>query len=109
VEATFDDARASLPIGFASGTWGSLASFAPSKATGTRRLYGDKGNSFVAVVEFGPRVKARSILAGGQSGHPDSPHFLDQADHYARGELKDVWLSRAEIEAHLERAYHPGE
>ena len=109
VEATFDDARPSIPIGFASGTWGSLASFAPSRPTGTKRLYGDKGNSFVAVVEFGPRVKARSVLAGGESGDPASPHFLDQAERYARGDLKDVWLTRAEIEAHLERAYHPGE
>jgi len=109
VQATFDDARPSVPIGFASGTWGSLASFAPSGPTGTKRLYGDKGNSFVAVVEFGPQVKARSVLAGGESGHPASPHFNDQVDRYARGDLKDVWLSRQEIEAHLERAYHPGE
>jgi len=109
VDETFDDARPSLPIGFASGNWGSLASFGTSQKTATKRLYGTKGNSFVAVVEFGPTVRAKSLLAGGESGDPRSPHFNDQAERYARGEFKEVWLSRPEIEAHLERRYHPGE
>ncbi|MGO9829102.1 MAG: penicillin acylase family protein [Myxococcaceae bacterium] len=109
IAATFDDGQPSMPVGLAPSTWGALASFAPGKATGTKRLYGEKGNSFVAVVEFGPRVKAKSVLVGGESGNPASPHFVDQAERYARGELKDVWLSPEEIEAHLERRYHPGE
>ncbi len=109
IEATFDDGQPSVPVGLAPSTWGALAAFAPGKATGTKRLYGEKGNSFVAVVEFGPRVKAKSVLVGGESGNPASPHFVDQAERYARGELKDVWLSPEEIEAHLERKYHPGE
>ena len=33
----------------------------------TDRIYGYRGNSFVAVVEFGDRVRAKSLLAGGQS------------------------------------------
>ncbi len=109
IDETFDDAKPSLPIGFASGNWGSLASFGTSKKTSTKRIYGTKGNSFVAVVEFGPTVRAKSLLAGGESGDPKSPHFNDQAERYAKGEFKDVWLSRAEIEQHLERKYHPGE
>ena len=110
VDETFDDSKPSLPIGFASGNWGSLASFGTSGKTRTKKLYGTRGNSFVAVVEFGPAgPRARSLLAGGESGDPKSPHFNDQADRYARGDFKDVWLSREEIAAHLERRYHPGE
>jgi acyl-homoserine-lactone acylase len=75
----------------------------------TKRIYGDRGNSFVAVVEFGPKVKAKSILAGGESADPASKHFMDQAEMYSRGEFKDVLFYRGDIEANLERKYRPGE
>ena len=109
VHPRFDDSQPSLPIPYASGDWGSLAAFGVSgPAQKTKRIYGNRGNSFVAVVELGPKVKAKSILAGGVSGDPASPHFNDQAEHYARGEFKDVWFYRDEIERHAERTYHPG-
>ena len=82
---TFDDARPSIPVPFASARWGSLASFGAHAYPGTRRWYGTSGNSFVAVVEFGPRVRAWAVTAGGESGHPGSPHFNDQAERYAVG------------------------
>jgi len=75
----------------------------------TKRIYGDRGNSFVAAVEFGPRVRAKSILAGGQSGNPASRHFADQAEMYARGEFKDVLFYKEDIQKALERQYHPGQ
>ena len=109
VEGVFDDDRPSLPIAFASGTWGSLASFGPAGgAAQTKKIYGASGNSFVAVVEFGPRVKAKSILAGGESGDPASPHFNDQAERYAKVQFKDVLYYREDIERHAARTYHPG-
>ncbi len=109
VRASFDDSQPSLPISYASGDWGSLAAFGVSgPAQKTKRIYGNRGNSFVAVVEFGPKVKAKSLLAGGVSGDPASPHFNDQAERYARGDFKDVWFYRDEIERHAERTYHPG-
>jgi acyl-homoserine-lactone acylase len=79
-----------------------------SSARKTRRLYGEVGNSFVAAVEFGPRIKARSILVGGQSGDPASKHFTDQVELYRRGEFKDVLFYRVDVEKNLERKYHPG-
>ena len=109
VDAEFDDNKPSLPIGFTSSLWGSLAAFGVSTPTPTREIYGTKGNSFVAVVEFGPRLKAKSLLAGGISGDPASPHFFDQAERYARGEFKDVLFYREDIEQHLEKKYHPGD
>lgn len=105
----YDDARPSLPVPFTSAVWGSLASFGMSAPQKTRRIYGDRGNSFVAVVEFGPRVRAKSILAGGNNNQPGSPHFQDQAEMYARGQFKDVLYYKRDIEKHLERKYRPGE
>lgn len=89
---TFDDAKPSIPVPFVSANWGSLASFGAQRYPGTRRYYGDYGNSFVAVVEFGPRVRARAVTAGGLSSDPASAHFNDQAKHYAQGTLRTVYF-----------------
>ncbi len=109
VDQQYDDSKPSLPVGFTSANWGSLASFGMTAKQTTKRIYGDRGNSFVAAVEFGPRVRAKSILAGGESGDPKSPHFADQAAMYSRGEFKDVLFYKEDIEKQLERKYHPGE
>jgi acyl-homoserine-lactone acylase len=105
----FDDSKPSIPVPYASGNWGALAAYGQTSAPKTKRIYGERGNSFVAAVEFGKRVRARSILAGGQSGNPASPHFMDQAEMYARGEFKDVLFYKEDVEKQLERKYHPGE
>jgi acyl-homoserine-lactone acylase len=109
VEQHYDDSKPSIPVGFTSANWGSLASFGMTAKQTTRRIYGDRGNSFVAAVEFGPRLRAKSILAGGESGDPKSPHFNDQAEMYSRGEFKDVLFYKEDIEKQLERKYHPGQ
>ncbi len=103
----FNDSLPSLPVGFASAQWGSLASYG-SRFYGTKKMYGTSGNSFVAAVEFGPRVRAKSVLAGGVSGDPKSPHFYDQAEMYAKGQFKDVLFYREDVEKHAERTYQPG-
>ena len=109
VEGQYDDSKPSYPVAFTSAHWGSLASFGMVAKQTTKRIYGDRGNSFVAAVEFGPKVRAKSILAGGQSGNPASKHFADQAAMYARGEFKDVLFYKEDILKALEREYHPGE
>jgi acyl-homoserine-lactone acylase len=105
----FDDREPSLPIGFASAQWGSLASFGAQPWPGTKRWYGTYGNSFVAVVEFGPRVSARAVSAGGQSGDPASPHFNDQAERYRDHNFRPVLFSDAELAGHVRRSYRPGQ
>jgi acyl-homoserine-lactone acylase len=105
----YDDSKPSWPVGFGAATWGSLASLVMKAPQTTKRTYGDHGNSFVAAVEFGPRLRAKSILAGGQSGDPTSKHFSDQAEMYSKGQFKDVLFYKKDIEAHLERQYHPGQ
>ncbi len=105
----FDDSAPSTPVGFPSAVWGSLASFGARPYPGTHRWYGTSGNSFVAVVEFGDSVRALAVTAGGESGHPGSPHFGDQAQRYATGELRPVYFYRSQLQGHVEREYHPGE
>ncbi|HEU5174818.1 MAG TPA: penicillin acylase family protein [Gemmatimonadaceae bacterium] len=105
----FTDAGPSIPVGFTSGIWGSLASFGARAYPATRRRYGTSGNSFVAVVQFGDSVRARAVSAGGQSGHPSSPHFNDQAQRYATGALREVYFYPAQLAGHVERTYRPGQ
>jgi acyl-homoserine-lactone acylase len=109
IENRFDDSRPSLPIGFASAQWGMLPSYISRSFAGTRKRYGVHGNSFVCAVEFGKRIKAKSLLAGGNSGHEDSPHFFDQGLMYSKGEFKDVLFYREDVLKHAVRAYRPGE
>ena len=109
IEQTHDDAKPSLPVAMASGSWGALAAFGAVPGAGTKRIYGQKGNSFVAAVEFGPRVKAKSLLAGGQSGDPASRHFADQAERYAERRFKEVAFYRDEVDRRAQRRYHPGD
>ena len=104
----FNDSGASIPVGFTSALWGSLASFGARQYPGTKKWYGTSGNSFVAVVEFGPRVRAKAVTAGGESGHPSAPHFNDQAKRYSTGELRDVYFYPSQLVGHTERQYHPG-
>jgi acyl-homoserine lactone acylase PvdQ len=66
----FTDAGPSIPVGFTSAVWGSLASFGARPYKGSKKIYGTSGNSFVAVVEFGPKVRAIAVTAGGESGNP---------------------------------------
>ncbi len=105
----FADSGASIPVGFTSAQWGSLASFGARTYPGTKRMYGTSGNSFVAVVEFGPKVRAKAITAGGESGNPASPHFNDQAARYAAGSLRDVYFYPEDLAKHTRRTYRPGQ
>jgi acyl-homoserine-lactone acylase len=104
----FSDASPSTPVGFTSSRWGSLASFGARKHPGTKRMYGTSGNSFVAVVEFGPRVRARAVTAGGLDSVPGSRHFNDQAERYATGDLREVRFHPEQVRAHAQRTYRPG-
>jgi len=109
IKQRFDDTKASIPVPFTSSRWGSLASFGAHRWPGTKRYYGTSGNSFVAVVEFGDKVHARAITAGGESGDPASKHFNDEAERYTTGNLRKVYFWPEELEGHVERTYHPGE
>ncbi len=105
----FDDSKKSIPVPFTYSGWGSLASFSAKPYPNTKKWYGTSGNSFIAVVEFGPKVQAWAVTAGGESGHPDSPHFNDEAVRYSTGNLREVYFYRDQLKGHTEREYHPGQ
>ncbi len=96
-----------LPAG---GCWGDMGCFrvlwwrlaADGKWTATG------GDGWVIAVEFGNEPRAWSILAYGESNRDDSPHHTDQAAMFAKGEFKRVLFSPADVEAGIERRYHPG-
>ncbi|MDD5542203.1 MAG: penicillin acylase family protein [Acidobacteriia bacterium] len=105
----FDDSQPSTPVEFTYSAWGSLASFAARPYPNTKKWYGTSGNSFVAAVEFGKRVRTRAVTAGGESGNPASPHFNDEIQRYSTGDLREVYFYRSQLQGHTERTYHPGE
>lgn len=105
----FNDEAPSTPVPFASASWGMLPSYNSRYFAGTNKRYGVSGNSFVCAVEFGKRIKAKSLLAGGVSGNPSSPHFNDQLEMYCNGRFKDVLFYKEDVVKKAERTYHPGE
>ena len=109
IDNKFDDNKPSIPVGFVASTWGMLPSFVSRTYPGTKKRYGYNGNSFVCAVEFGKKIKARSLLTGGQSGNENSKHFSDQALMYSKGQFKDVLFYKEDVIKHAERSYHPGE
>ena len=105
----FDDSQPSFPMAWTHSMWGCLPAFAGYPSSNTRKRYGRFGNSFVCAVEFGKKIRAKSLLTGGESGHPNSKHFADQAQMYAEAKFKDVLFYREDIDKHAEKTYHPGE
>ncbi len=108
IDLEYDDDAPSLGVGMANSRWGALADFGAARFDGTKKIYGYNGNSFVAVVEFGERVRAKSILVGGQSNDPASPHFDDQVQLYVSQRFKDVAYYLEDVERRAQERYAPG-
>lgn len=108
IDNIFDDSQPSIPVGFASAVWGQLPSYSSRSFAGSNKRYGFNGNSFVCAVEFGKRIKAKSLLAGGNSGNPSSAHFFDQAVMYSKGQFKEVLFYKEDVMQHTEHSYRPG-
>lgn len=108
INLTYDDDQASIPVGMTTSRWGALAAYGARAGKDTKRIYGYRGNSFVGMVEFGEKVKAKTMLAGGQSGDPSSPHFDDQVQRYADMEFKDVAYYKEDVDARAKETYKPG-
>jgi acyl-homoserine lactone acylase PvdQ len=109
LQETYDDNKPSIPSGMTASTWGCLPSFVSRPMAGTKKRYGYNGNSFICAIEFGEKVKAKSLLAGGNSSDPSSAHFGDQAEMYTKGQFKEVLYYKEDVMKHVEQSYHPGE
>lgn len=109
IDNKFDDSKPSIPVGFVSSTWGMIPSYTSRTYPGTKKRYGVNGNSFICAVEFGKKIKAKSLLAGGESGNENSTHFFDQGEMYSKGIFKEVLFYKEDVMKHVEKSYHPGE
>ncbi len=109
INQQYNDDEPSYPVAFASALWGMLPSYNSRYYEGTKKRYGVAGNSFICAVEFGKKIKAKSLLAGGNSGNALSPHFTDQLEMYTKGKFKEVLFYKEDVEKNAEKTYHPGE
>lgn len=104
---TFDDKLPSVPVGAAASQLGQLPSFQSKLMPGTKKRYGYSGNSFIAAIEFGPIVKAKTIITGGASFDASSPNFTNQAPGFLDGKFKDVLFYKGDVLRHAVQTYHP--
>ena len=105
----YNDTKRSLAVALTSSKFGSLPAFESRSFNGTKGRYGFSGNSFIAAVEFGPRIKAKSIVTGGQSNNPASNHFADQAPGFINGKFKEIFFYKEDVLKNKEKIYRPGE
>jgi acyl-homoserine-lactone acylase len=68
------------------------------------RFIANSGSMAVILMFFGPDgVESFTCTPWGQSGHPDSPHYVDQAEKlYSRREMKNTWWKKADLLEHVE-------
>jgi acyl-homoserine lactone acylase PvdQ len=103
------DSLPSLAVTAAPAFMGSLNAYTSKKTKNSKVRYGTTGNTFVAVVSFGDKLKAKSILTGGSSSSNKSKHFMDQANGYINHQYKTVNFYRADVLKNQEISYHPGD
>ena len=66
------------------------------------------GDSYTAVIAFGPGgAQARALLTYGNASQRGSAHRTDQLELFAKKQLRAVWRTRAEVDAHTERHDFP--
>lgn len=75
-----------------------VAYYAPDE-DGKRRIMA--GDTYYQVVEFSKPIRAKVLTAYGNATQPGSPHRGDQLELFSREEMREVWRSRAEVEANV--------
>ena len=96
-----------VPVGGCSGTLGCfrVLNFA-NTPDGKRQAIG--GDGWILAIEFGDTPRAYSVLAYGESSKEDSPYHSDQAAMFAKGEMKRVAFTPADVEKATVKKYNPG-
>jgi acyl-homoserine-lactone acylase len=97
-----------VPVGGCSGQLGCFRVL-NFRADRDGKLAANGGDGWILAVEFTDVPRAMSVLGYGQSSRPESPHSSDQAELFARGELKQVHYTHAAVERNAARRYRPGE
>src|SRR5215510_8785134 len=73
------------------------------------KLVASGGDGWILAVEFGDVPRALSVLAYGESLRTNSPWFADQAEMFAKGQLKKVAFTSTDVDAQAVTRYRPGE
>ncbi|MCP5146881.1 MAG: penicillin acylase family protein [Pseudomonadales bacterium] len=82
---------------------GSTATVGRARYSYARPFAVTTGATVRAVAEMRPAPQVSSVLPGGQSGHPLSPHYADQYPAWLAGELLPIAAEPAAVEGdHLE-------
>lgn len=89
-----------LPANGADGSLGvfRVASPVPDK-DGKQKIR--SGDSWVSVIEFGKKVRAKVLLSYGNATQPDSPHYGDQLKLFSENKLRDARYYRDDVERHV--------
>jgi acyl-homoserine-lactone acylase len=90
-----------LPSNGAAGTYG-VFRVTGYEAAGPSKYRAVGGDSYVAAIEFGAEVRARTVIGVGNASRAGSPHRTDQLGLYSAKQLKPAWRARSEILRHLE-------
>jgi acyl-homoserine-lactone acylase len=73
------------------------------------KLAASGGDGWILAVEFDRTPRALSVLSYGESSRSDSPWFADQAEMFAKGQLKKVAFTAADVDRQAIVRYRPGE
>jgi acyl-homoserine-lactone acylase len=97
-----------VPVGGCSGTLGCFRVL-NFERTADGKFAANGGDGWVLAVEFTDTPRAYSVLAYGESAKPESRWFSDQAEPFAKGELKTVAFTERDVDAQAVVRYRPGE
>jgi len=86
-----------LPANGAHGRLGVFRVAWPARSD-KKNMYVGGGDSWVAVIEFGNKIRAKALLSYGNSTEKDSPYNGDQLELFSKKELRDVWLYEDDID-----------
>ena len=109
IDHPFSDAAPSIPVAVRLGALGLARLVRRGPKPGTKKLVRHQRQQLRRgrrVREARPRPRGHR---GGESGNPASPHFNDQAQRYASGNLREVYFYPDQLKGHTERRYRPGE
>ena len=74
--------------------------FGPFGKVGTRDAL--SGETWISMVEFSTPIKAEGLMSYGNSTQPGNRHRTDQVELLSERKLRILWMTRPEIEKHLE-------
>lgn len=68
----------------------------PGRST-AKNMYVGGGDSWVSVIEFGQKIRAKALLSYGNSTQKDSPNNGDQLALFSKKELRNVWFYESDL------------